>query len=230
MLLHPANQQIAQEEIDRVVGSDRLPSFSDRPNLPYVEALWKEVLRWNTIGAMGLPHASTEDDTVVVKTSSGEETYTIPKGSMLMPGVWWFLRDPSRYKDPDTFEPKRFLGEHPETDPATVTFGFGRRACPGRMLADATAWLTMAQTLAVFDIRKKRDAMGREVEVVADGLPGLAMHPYPFEDKMDVVVRKGRRPLLERLEKEETWGVGEASGGKEDWELLKDLEVSVESY
>lgn len=45
MVMNPEVIKKAQEEIDRVVGHDRLPSFSDRPNLPYVEALCKEVLR-----------------------------------------------------------------------------------------------------------------------------------------------------------------------------------------
>ena len=44
--LHPAAQKRAQEEIDRVVGTERLPTFEDRDSLPYVEALWRETLRW----------------------------------------------------------------------------------------------------------------------------------------------------------------------------------------
>ena len=47
MLLHPDVVQKAHEEIDRVVGRDRLPTFQDRDNLPYVECVLKEVLRWN---------------------------------------------------------------------------------------------------------------------------------------------------------------------------------------
>jgi cytochrome P450 len=43
MVLYPDVQKKAQEELDRVVGSDRLPLFSDRPSLPYMEALAKEV-------------------------------------------------------------------------------------------------------------------------------------------------------------------------------------------
>ena len=45
MLLHPEIQQKAQAEVDRVVGTDRLPDFSDEPALPYVTALVREVLR-----------------------------------------------------------------------------------------------------------------------------------------------------------------------------------------
>ena len=229
MILHPHIQKRAQQEIDHVVGLDRLPTFSDRENLPYVNALFKEVLRWNSIATLGLPHVGTQSDTIVVKTPRGEEEYSIPKGSMLLPAIWWFMRDPERYSNPDEFNPERFLCDNPETDPATMTFGFGRRICPGRISADSSAWLVMAQTLAVFDISKKRDDMGREFDVQPEGIPGLVYHPVPFDDKMQVTIRPDQKELLERLEKEETWGKGEAKGGKEDWEILRDLELGVGS-
>jgi cytochrome P450 len=53
MTLHPEVQKRAQFEIDSVVGPDRLPCLEDRPNLPYVEALLSEVLRWNPVGPLG---------------------------------------------------------------------------------------------------------------------------------------------------------------------------------
>lgn len=214
MLLHPHAQKAAQSEIDAIIGPDRLPTFSDRQSLPYVNALFKEVFRWNTIGAMGLPHNCTADDTIVVKTPRGEEEYNIPKGSMLISATWWFMRDPSRYTDPDTFKPERFLGDKPETDPSTLVFGFGRRICPGRVLADASSWLVVAQTLAVFSVERAKDERGRELEVQAEGIPGLVYHPVPFEDKMKMSVREGRKGLLEQLEGAEVWETGDA-------ELLK---------
>jgi cytochrome P450 len=45
-LLHPEAQKRARDEIDAVVGRDRLPTFEDRPKLPFVDAMCKEVLRW----------------------------------------------------------------------------------------------------------------------------------------------------------------------------------------
>lgn len=77
----PEAQRKAQEEIDRVVGTARLPTFNDRANLPYVDALVKEVLRWHPVAPMGLPHTSTEDDIC--------EGYFIPKGSTLLPNIWF---------------------------------------------------------------------------------------------------------------------------------------------
>ena len=53
MILHPEVQQKAQEEIDRVVGHDRLPTFEDRNELPYINAIFKETLRWRAIVPLG---------------------------------------------------------------------------------------------------------------------------------------------------------------------------------
>ena len=62
MMLHPAAQRKAQAEIDSVIGTDRLPTFDDRDSLPYVEALVKEVLRWQPVTPIGVPHRLMEDD------------------------------------------------------------------------------------------------------------------------------------------------------------------------
>ena len=53
MALYPEVQAKAQSEIDRVTGTDRLPSFKDRDSLPYLNALVKEVLRWNPVAPLG---------------------------------------------------------------------------------------------------------------------------------------------------------------------------------
>ena len=53
MILHPEAQKKAQEEIDRVVGRDRLPSFRDYEHLPYVRAMVKEVMRWRGVAPLG---------------------------------------------------------------------------------------------------------------------------------------------------------------------------------
>jgi len=65
-------QEKAQKEIDRVVGRGRLPDFSDRPAMPYLEAIYREVLRCRQPLKMGLPHCPTENDYY--------KGYFIPKG------------------------------------------------------------------------------------------------------------------------------------------------------
>ena len=80
MRLHPEIQAKAQAQVDAVVGRDRLPVFADRPNLPYVEAVLMEVLRWNPIVPV-VPHCLTEDDEY--------RGYFMPKGTMVIGNSWW---------------------------------------------------------------------------------------------------------------------------------------------
>lgn len=54
MLSHPEVQKRGQEELQRVVGLDRLPTMDDRPKLPYIEAILKELLRWNPVTPLGM--------------------------------------------------------------------------------------------------------------------------------------------------------------------------------
>ena len=53
MSLYPEVQARAQAEVDQVVGPSRLPSWDDHDSLPYLEALLKEVLRWNPVTPLG---------------------------------------------------------------------------------------------------------------------------------------------------------------------------------
>jgi hypothetical protein len=64
MALHPEVQKRAQTEITQVIGDDRLPKYDDRSSLPYIEAVYREVLRWHAVLPAGLPHLSvaTDDD------------------------------------------------------------------------------------------------------------------------------------------------------------------------
>lgn len=80
MAMHPDKQRMAQEELDRVVGKDRLPNFSDYDQLPYVRAIVKEVLRWHIVSPLGLPHVSLEDDVY--------EGYFIPAGTIVNTNMW----------------------------------------------------------------------------------------------------------------------------------------------
>ncbi|KAK7900779.1 hypothetical protein LTR67_003063 [Exophiala xenobiotica] len=177
MTVSPEVQKRAQEEIDRVVGTDRLPTVADRENLPYVDAVVKEVLRWHPVAPMGLPHTSTEDDVF--------NGYLIPKGAMLFANVWYFTHDPQSYHDPMSFKPERFLssnGHTPEPDPHMYVFGFGRRICPGKILADNALYLTIAQSLAVFSIGKAVDQGKKEIEPEVKFQPGVVSHPVPYRN------------------------------------------------
>ncbi len=181
----------AQEEIDRVVGSDRLPSFGDRENLPYLDGIVKEAWRWNPVGPMGLTHKSEED---IIYGG-----YFIPKGSYLLPSLWWFLNDPADYPEPRVFKPERYMEPLNNPDPSQLAFGYGRRSCAGRFFADASVYIAVAQLLSVFKIRKAKDAQGIEIPVTLKAIPGMVNRPAPFEFKVEPRSQK-HIDLLRRIQ------------------------------
>ena len=53
LVLYPETQKRAQAELDSVVTRDRLPTLDDRPHLPYIDALCKELMRWHMVTPIG---------------------------------------------------------------------------------------------------------------------------------------------------------------------------------
>ncbi|KAH7014349.1 cytochrome P450 [Microdochium trichocladiopsis] len=205
MIKFPHVQSRAQAEIDRVVGSSRLPGFQDREELPYVNALLKETLRWWPVAAMGFPHTVTE--------GFEYKDYWMPKGAVILPNVFCMLRDPAVYARPHEFEPKRFLESRLEPDPRDEAFGFGRRVCPGRFFAEASLYLNMAQMLAVFRMSRVLGSDGHEVGVEAlDHVsikPGVLAHPTDFECR--VMPRSEQHvQLIRELERRFPFAPGDA--------------------
>ncbi|KAM3543237.1 hypothetical protein ARSEF1564_003867 [Beauveria bassiana] len=201
MIMFPEVQHKAQDEIDRVVGSERLPTFADRESLPYMDALVKEASRWWPISPMGFPHTATED--VEYKGMH------IPKGSLLLPAVWWFLHDPDVYADPERFDPDRFLTPRSEPDPRTEAFGYGRRICPGRFFADSSLFINIAQTLATFKFTNKVGRDGKEIDVNVEAQPGLLTYPAEFE--FQISPRSAKHvTLIEQFERNHAWEAGDA--------------------
>lgn len=174
MILHPEVQIKAQEEIDRVVGDSRLPDFSDREGLPYVEAVYLETLRWRPTIPCSIPHLTT--------TSDVYNGYYIPKGAIVMLNVWGMAHDESRFPDSMSFQPERHLS--PTTKlihgPVSMSFGFGRRKCPGQYIADQSIWATIVSILATFRIGKGKDSTGCEIDVNPKFTVGFAIRPKPF--------------------------------------------------
>ncbi|PYI09628.1 putative cytochrome P450 [Aspergillus sclerotiicarbonarius CBS 121057] len=186
MALNPDVQTKAQEELDRVLGPYTLPCAADRPKLPYINAIVKESLRWYPVAPMGLPHLCTKEDEY--------QGYRIPKGAIVMQNIWSITHNPTTYSSPETFNPDRFLGATPDPDPADVVFGFGRRICPGRVLADSSIFVTVAMALAVLKIQpgagEGKEMGGKKLEV--DFSPGVVSHPVLPRGGVRVVARSKR--------------------------------------
>ncbi|KAJ6597635.1 cytochrome P450, partial [Mycena vulgaris] len=177
MLKNPEAQKTAQTELDSVIGHGQLPNFADEPTLPYTSAIVKEVLRWQNVAPLGVPHRVLVDDEY--------RGYRIPAGSVVIGNIWAILHDEDMYPDPQSFKPERFLRNgklNPDVrDPETAAFGFGRRICPGRHLASSSLWLTIASILATLDINKAVDENGKVVEPSYEYSSGLVFSPLPFK-------------------------------------------------
>ncbi|THV04845.1 cytochrome P450 [Dendrothele bispora CBS 962.96] len=177
MALHPEIQDKAQCQLDQVL-NDRLPIFEDRQQLPYIDCICYELLRWNPVTPLGLNHFVSEDDEY--------KGYRIPKGTTVLPNVWAILHDPEIYPDPLAFNPDRF--QNPEKNIAQgineipdAAFGFGRRMCPGRWLAFDSIWIAVASILTVFRISKAVDERGKIIEPQVEYASLLISHPKPFQ-------------------------------------------------
>ncbi|EJF62441.1 cytochrome P450 [Dichomitus squalens LYAD-421 SS1] len=177
MTLHPKIQEKARSQLDRVIGPHCLPGFSDQPSLPYIEAILRESLRWNPVVPLDAPHMSTQDDMY--------NGYFIPKGTLVIANSWAILHDEKAYgTDASDFNPDRFL--RPDgtldldvRDPSVAAFGFGRRICPGQYMALDSMWFTIANVLALFEIKKAVDEDGQEVTPDVEYNRGF-FHPKPF--------------------------------------------------
>ncbi|QRW15419.1 cytochrome P450 family protein [Ceratobasidium sp. AG-Ba] len=117
MVQYPEVATKIQAELDSVLGyAQRLPKIDDREDMPYVKNAALELLRWQPITPLAIPHAAMEDDTY--------RGYRIPKGAVVMGNTWAITRDESIYPDPERFDPDRFLDPSVPSAPA---FGYGRR-------------------------------------------------------------------------------------------------------
>jgi cytochrome P450 len=113
MVLSPDAQMKAQAELDAVVGPDRLPEFHDRDNLPYINALCKEILRWHPLLPLGLAHCTTRDDIY------GE--YFIPKGVIIFGNSWWMTNCLVVNSPPDIFPKGRYFTTKQYMDQTLMT-------------------------------------------------------------------------------------------------------------
>ncbi|KAJ7561220.1 hypothetical protein O6H91_03G019300 [Diphasiastrum complanatum] len=136
----------AQQELDTVIGRNRLVEEADIPKLPYLQAVLKEAFRLHPPGPLGLPHASLQ------ATKIGK--YDIPANSTVYLNLWAIGRDPENWQNPEEFSPDRFENSKLNLfgqDFQLLPFASGRRRCPGMNLALAMAHLALANLLHAFE-------------------------------------------------------------------------------
>lgn len=212
LVTHPSVLKAAHAELDAVVGSERLPTFEDEVNLPYIRALAKETLRWRPVAVLGgTPHASTETDTYA--------GWTIPAGTTILGNNWAINLNDEYYPNPHHFDPVRFLsaselaamdnnakqpyaGE--KNHPAKAghsSFGWGRRIRPGADLAANSLFIALAKLLWTYDILPVE---GRKYDIFAY-TDGFNVRPKKFECVIRVRSEERRKVLDGEQKGAERW-------------------------
>lgn len=159
-MAHPRVRLKAQEELDRVVGTNRLPTWDDLPQLPYINLILQETYRMNPLSPLGIPHASVKDDIY--------NGMFIPKGTIVYQNVWAMHHNEDFYSSPMDFWPERYLpkdqGGNAELYPVG-NFGFGRRVCIGRILAENSMMIILALMVATVEIKPPVNEKGERLYV-----------------------------------------------------------------
>lgn len=197
MAAFPHVLALAQEEIDRVVGRDRMPSRDDIGRLPYIKACMQEVTRWRPIIPIGVPHQTVKSDM--------HGGMVIPDDSTVIINAFGINMDETFYDSPATFNPDRYLyNEYGSTFAATnpeamkgrrvsYSFGAGRRVCPGQRFAENSLIMHFSKLVWAFDFIKTGHL---PVEGWDGWQEGLAIRPKDL--KVDLRLRdEGRRSVIQ---------------------------------
>lgn len=146
---YPEVQKKLAKEIFKIVGTNTLPSMVEHlEKMPFLRAVFHETLRFGSNTAVALPHQTLSEVEF--------EGYYVPKGTMVIPNVWAANFDPSRWKNPEKFDPERFLDKNgaflrSEAN-KVLNFSTGKRRCVGEGLAIQTVPIIIAGIVQNFEV------------------------------------------------------------------------------
>ena len=181
LIKYPNIQRQLHDELDQVIGRERLPTLEDITSLPLLQATVYELLRVTSIAPLSVPRSTT--------TETNIRDFTIPKDTMVFVNLWSVHHDPAVWNDPDVFDPRRFLdGAGQVIDPkflrGFLPFSGGRRKCPGEALALKTVSVFLAALLHSF--RFTQDGLPAEYQGInLQGKHGLTLMPEKFYVKIE---------------------------------------------
>lgn len=170
MITWPEVQIKVQEELDKVIGRSRLPTWQDRSVLPYTEAVLLEIHRYASLVPLSALHYTMATSTL--------GSYVIPKSTTIFENIWAVHHDPKYWGDPDVFRPERFLNDEGKVQKPEylIPFSVGGRACLGESVAKTQMFLFFTCLLHRFSFKR---APG-EVPPTLEPLVRSALKPKPF--------------------------------------------------
>ena len=147
LLRHPRVMKLVQDELERVIGVNRMVEETDLANLTYLSMVIKESFRLHPVAPLLVPRESMEDVEI--------NGYYIPKKSRVIINSWAIGRDSYVWSDNvEEFYPERFINSNIDLKGRNfqlIPFGSGRRGCPGLQLGLTTVTYVLAQLLHCFD-------------------------------------------------------------------------------
>ncbi|KAL3687039.1 hypothetical protein R1sor_013348 [Riccia sorocarpa] len=183
LMRHSEVRQKLVDELDSVVGQDRLVEDSDLRHLKYLKATVKEAFRMYPVVPLLVPHAASEDTTVA--------DYDIPKGTRLLVNVYALGRDSTVWTNPNTFDPERFVGKSTDVRGQhfeLLPFSSGRRACPGMEMGIHRVELRLAQILQTCVL-----SLPSGVKIDVEEAPGMTL---PRAHPLQVLVAPRLQPEI----------------------------------
>ncbi|XP_066558120.1 cytochrome P450 1A1 [Amia ocellicauda] len=141
LVVHPDIQKKIQNELDENVDMELGPRISDKPNLPYLEAFILEIFRHSSFLPFTIPHSTTKDTAL--------NGFFIPKDTCIFVNQWQVNHDPKMWKEPNTFNPERFLNDDGRSvnkieAEKVMVFGLGKRRCLGESIGRTEVFLFLA--------------------------------------------------------------------------------------
>nr|XP_034973342.1 cytochrome P450 2A13-like [Zootoca vivipara] len=172
LLKYPEIEEKIHNEIERVIGRNRIPNMDDRPLMPYTDAVIHEIQRFSDLVPAGLARRVTCDTKF--------RGYAIPKGTEVFPVLGSVLRDPKHFARPDVFDPQHFLDDNGQfkKNKAFMPFSVGKRSCFGEPLARMELFLILTSILQNFRLKSPIPPEKLEISPM---LVGLATLPHFYE-------------------------------------------------
>ena len=176
MTKYPEVQAKVQVELEEVMGSQSTVTLEHRPKLPYTDAVLHEVMRHACL-VYTVPHATT--------TNVDLNDYHIPSQTAVYANVWNVMHNQDYWKNPDQFDPSRFLDENGNfhKDDHCIPFMLGKRFCIGQSLAQIQLFLFFAGMLHKFNFKAPTSSEEVSIEPIVGFLHSCPSYDVVIEQR-----------------------------------------------